>query len=101
MTSENEIIEGFMQRLITMFADGFNAMPDMAEPLYLAAMQVFLAAMIPGLTPPGREIYDYTVAHSETYVMPADFDPRRNGLGDAGGASPSPTRETEADDGQD
>ena len=99
MKDPDKIIEASMQRLITAFQDGFNAMPDMAEPLYLAAMQVFLAAMLPGLTSAGREIYDHIVGHSETVVMPADFDPRRHGLGDAGGASPSPTRGKEADDG--
>ena len=82
MKDADEIIEEFMQRLLTAFQNVFNAMPDMAEPLYLAAMQVFLAAVLPGLTPAGREIYDHIVGHSETVVMPEVFDPRHGGLGD-------------------
>ena len=101
MKDADEIIEKSMQRLITTFADGFNAMPDLAEPLYLAAMKVFLEAMVPCLTPPGREIFDHVVANSETVIMPGSFDPRRNGLGGTEGASPSPARETEAEGGED
>ena len=82
MKDPDKIIEESMQRLITAFQDSFNHMPAMAEPLFLAAMQVFLAAMLPGLTPAGREIYDHIVGHSETVVMPADFDPRRNDIGE-------------------
>ena len=82
MKDPDKVIEEFMQRLITMFQDGFNAVPDYAEPLYLAAMKVFLEAVLPGLTPPGRELYDHVVGHSETRVMPEIFDPRHGGLGE-------------------
>ena len=81
MKDPDKVIEEFMQRLITMFQDGFNTVPDYAEPLYLAAMQVFLSAVLPGLTPAGRELYDHLVGRSEAVVMPEVFDPRHGGLG--------------------
>ena len=76
MTPIEKIIERVVQRYVTQLQDLYNDVPDLFDWAFLAAMSVFLAALLPHLDPAARDLYDEVIGKSETMILPRSADPR-------------------------
>lgn len=70
-------ISASLQRASYELGDMLNRQDPVDHVLYLAQMQNLLNATLPRLSAPERKIFDFVVDHSETVIMPTEFDPRK------------------------